>query len=546
MSSARELTAVLHQAVAAIRQQVAAEPEVAIILGTGLGQLADSIEVETELPYAELPGFPLSTVESHAGRLLFGRAGGRSVVAMQGRLHRYEGYDLQRVTFPVRVLRLLGARTLFVTSACGGMHPLWEPGDLVLLDDHINLMGENPLVGPNLDELGPRFPDMSEPYDRALQRLALEAALELGITLPRGVYVAVPGPNLETRAEYRMLRMLGADVVGMCTVPEVIVARHAGMQVLGVSIVTDACLPDALQPADITTIVRTAAEAEPRLAGLLARVAGTHALPRGHNRQRRMKYPEYPPNDTALEEEMLARWQREDLFRQTMERRATDPEPFVFYEGPPTANGRPGLHHVISRTIKDMVCRHRTMRGRHVTRIAGWDTHGLPVEIEAEKKLGISGKPEIEARGHRPVQRGVPRIGVHLQGGVGGALRAHRLLAGLLAPVRDLPPRVHRVGVVGAQAARRARGSSTGGTRACPTAPAAAPRCRPTRWPRATRTWRIPPSTSCRGRGRGRIRPRGPGVPGVDDDALDRARPTSRWPSTPGSTTSRWSTTGGG
>jgi len=272
MSSGDTLRQALHQAVAAIRSRVAAEPEVAIILGTGLGQLAQSIEVEAQLPYADLPGFPLSTVESHEGRLLFGRSGGRAVVAMQGRFHRYEGYDLQRVTFPVRVLRLLGAHTLFVTSACGGMHPLWRPGDLVLLDDHINLLGDNPLVGPNLDELGPRFPDMSEPYDRELQGLAEQAALELGITLRRGVYVAVTGPNLETRAVYRMLRTLGADVVGMSTVPEVIVARHAGMRALGVSIITDSCLPDALEPADITTILHTARAAEPRLAALLARV----------------------------------------------------------------------------------------------------------------------------------------------------------------------------------------------------------------------------------------------------------------------------------
>jgi len=272
LSSAQEMSTALHEAVAAIRKAVAAEPEVAIILGTGLGRLAESIEVQAELPYAGLPGFPLSTVESHEGRLLFGRSGGRAVVAMQGRFHRYEGYDLQRVTFPVRVLRLLGAETLFVTSACGGMHPLWQPGDLVLLDDHINLLGDNPLVGPNLDELGPRFPDMSEPYDRGLQRLAEQAALELGTVLRRGVYVAVPGPNLETRAEYRMLRTLGADVVGMSTVPEVIVARHAGMKVLGVSIITDSCLPDALEPADIATIVETARTSEPRLAALLTRV----------------------------------------------------------------------------------------------------------------------------------------------------------------------------------------------------------------------------------------------------------------------------------
>ncbi|NJD09238.1 MAG: purine-nucleoside phosphorylase [Gemmatimonadetes bacterium] len=258
---------------AAIRAAVGpVRPEIAVILGTGRGRLAESSAVRRSLPYAEIPGFPLSTVETHEGRLLFGTLGGREVVAMQGRFHRYEGYDLRRVAFPVRVMRLLGADTLLVTAACGGMNPLWQPGDLVLLDDHINLLGDNPLVGPNLDELGPRFPDMSEPYDRALQQLAQQSALELGIPLRRGVHVAVAGPNLETRAEYRMLRALGADTVGMSTVPEVIVARHAGMRVLGVVIITDACLPDALEPADINTIIRTARTAEPRLAALLTRV----------------------------------------------------------------------------------------------------------------------------------------------------------------------------------------------------------------------------------------------------------------------------------
>jgi purine-nucleoside phosphorylase len=272
VTDAQRAREALQEAVAAIRAAMPAEPEVAIILGTGLGKLAESITVEAQLPYAAIPGFPLSTVETHDGRLLFGRIAGRAVIAMQGRFHRYEGYDLQRVTFPVRVLRLLGAGTLVVTNACGGMNPLWQPGDLVLLDDHINLLGDNPLVGPNLDELGPRFPDMSEPYDRGLQRLAEQCALELGIPLRRGVFVAVSGPNLETRAEYRMLRALGADVVGMSTVPEVIVARHAGMRVLGFSIITDSCLPDALEPADIATIIRTARSAEPRLAALLTLV----------------------------------------------------------------------------------------------------------------------------------------------------------------------------------------------------------------------------------------------------------------------------------
>jgi purine-nucleoside phosphorylase len=253
-----------------VRGKSALVPEIGIILGTGLGGLAREIAVEAEVPYAEVQGFPLSTVETHAGRLLLGRLGGRPVVAMQGRFHRYEGYDLQQVTFPVRVLHALGARTLIVSNACGGMNPLWGPGDLVLLSDHINLLGDNPLVGPNDERLGPRFPDMSAPYDPELRALARKAALELGIMLREGVYVAVPGPNLETRAEYRMLRALGADVVGMSTVPEVIVAGHQGMRTIGLSIITDQCLPDALEPADIGRIIATAGRAEPQLTRLIA------------------------------------------------------------------------------------------------------------------------------------------------------------------------------------------------------------------------------------------------------------------------------------
>jgi purine-nucleoside phosphorylase len=231
--------------------------------------LGEEIEVESVIPYAEIPHFSPSTVESHPGRLLLGRLGGKPVVAMQGRLHRYEGYTLQEVTFPVRVLRALGVEVLVVSNACGGMNPLWSPGDLMLIADHINLLGENPLAGPNHDELGPRFPDMSAAYDPELQRLAAEVALDAGIPLRHGVYVAVTGPNLETRAEYRMLRAIGADVVGMSTVPEVIVAVHAGMRVLGISIITDACLPDALEPASLPQILAVAAGAEPQLSTIV-------------------------------------------------------------------------------------------------------------------------------------------------------------------------------------------------------------------------------------------------------------------------------------
>ncbi len=263
-------------AAAAVRARAATVPSVGLVLGTGLGGLAEEIDREAEVPYEAIPGFPLSTVESHAGRLLLGTLGGRPVVAMQGRFHRYEGYSLAQVTFPVRVLHALGARTLVVSNACGGMHPLWAPGDLVLLADHINLLGDSPLLGPNDERLGPRFPDMSEPYDAELRATARACALELGLTLREGVYVAVPGPSLETPAEYRMLRALGADVVGMSTVPEVIVARHQDMRVLGVSIITDQCLPDALEPADISRIIAVAQRAEPSLTRLVTRVVERH------------------------------------------------------------------------------------------------------------------------------------------------------------------------------------------------------------------------------------------------------------------------------
>lgn len=259
----------IEEAAAVVRERFRDVPEVAVILGTGLGRLGAEIEGCRTIEYADIPYFPLSTVESHAGRLLCGQLAGKTVIAMQGRFHRYEGYSLAQVTFPVRVLRALGARTLVVSNACGGMHPLWEPGDLMLIADHINLLGDNPLIGPNDDRLGPRFPDMSDPYDRELRALAREVAVEHRLTLREGVYVAVTGPNLETRAEYRFLRAIGADVVGMSTVPEVIVAVHGGMRVLGISIITDRCLPDALEPATVEQIIAVANRAEPRLAQLV-------------------------------------------------------------------------------------------------------------------------------------------------------------------------------------------------------------------------------------------------------------------------------------
>jgi purine-nucleoside phosphorylase len=262
----------VERAAEVVRTRFARRPDVAIVLGTGLGGLAGAIEVDVAIEYADLPGFPLSTVESHAGRLLCGTLSGKTVVAMQGRFHRYEGYSLAQVTFPVRVLRALGAGTLVVSNACGGMHPLWAAGDLMLIADHINLLGDNPLIGPNDDRLGPRFPDMSAPYDAGLRLVARTVATEQGITLREGVYVAVSGPNLETRSEYRFLRGIGADVVGMSTVPEVIVAIHGGMRVLGLSIITDLCLPDALEPASVEKIIAVASRAEPNLTALVSGV----------------------------------------------------------------------------------------------------------------------------------------------------------------------------------------------------------------------------------------------------------------------------------
>ena len=256
-------------AASVVRSRFARRADVAIVLGTGLGGLAREIAVEAEIAYGDIPGFPLSTVESHAGRLLCGTLGKKTVVAMQGRFHRYEGYTLQQVTFPVRVLQALGAQVLVVSNACGGMHPLWAPGDVMLIADHLNLLGDNPLIGPNDDRLGARFPDMSAPYDEPLRALARAVALREHIVLREGVYAAVPGPTMETRAEYRMVRALGGDVVGMSTVPEVIVAVHGGMRVLGLSIITDQCLPDSLEPVTLARIVETAGRAEPKLTSLV-------------------------------------------------------------------------------------------------------------------------------------------------------------------------------------------------------------------------------------------------------------------------------------
>lgn len=257
-------------AVEEIRRITQHKPRAGIILGTGLGQLSREIDVVAAIEYDDIPHFPVSTVESHHGRLMFGTLRGVDVVVMQGRFHVYEGYTVQRVTFPVRVMATLGIDTLFISTACGGMNPAYRRGDLMLITDHINLQGVNPLVGPNVDAWGPRFPDMSAPYDPALQKLAEETALELRIKLHQGVYVAVVGPNLETRAEYRFLRYIGADVVGMSTVPEVIVARHMNLKVLGIAVVTDECFPDALEPVTLEHVLEAAGIAEPKLTALMS------------------------------------------------------------------------------------------------------------------------------------------------------------------------------------------------------------------------------------------------------------------------------------
>ena len=248
------------------------KPQIGIILGTGLGGLVKEIDIQQEINYQEIPNFPVSTVESHAGKLIFGKLAGKIVLAMQGRFHYYEGYSMQQIGFPVRVMYELGIRTLIISNACGGMNPQFSRGDLMLIDDHINLIGDNPLIGPNLDEYGPRFPDMSEPYSKRMIESAEQTALENKIILRKGVYLAVSGPNLETRAEYRFLRATGADVVGMSTIPEDIVAVHMGMEVLAISVITDECFPDALKPVSVEEIVAVANKAEPKLTLLMKEI----------------------------------------------------------------------------------------------------------------------------------------------------------------------------------------------------------------------------------------------------------------------------------
>jgi purine-nucleoside phosphorylase len=273
----QELTQQIAQAVEVIRSQWTGKPRAGIILGTGLGSIAGQIQTEAKIDYSSIPHFPRSTTIGHTGQLVCGLLSGLPVVAMEGRFHAYEGYSHRQITFPVRVMKALGAELLIVSNACGGLNPQFCLGDIMVIEDHINLMLGNPLIGVNDDSLGPRFPDMSRPYNPALIDLALEIARRENFAAHKGVYAGVTGPNLETRAEYRFLRTIGTDAVGMSTVPEVLVAVHGGMRVLGLSVITDMCLPDALKPASIHEILKIAASAEPKLRSIVLGIIANEA-----------------------------------------------------------------------------------------------------------------------------------------------------------------------------------------------------------------------------------------------------------------------------
>lgn len=266
----------LHETVEYIKRKTNNfEPEIGIILGTGLGGLVSEIEIEYSLMYANIPNFPISTLEFHSGKLIFGTLRGKKIVAMQGRLHYYEGYSMQQITFPVRTMKFLGIKQLFVSNAAGSLNPEFKKGDLMVICDHINLQPESPLRGRNDEDMGPRFPDMSQPYNRQLISRALNIAAEHNITCHKGVYIAVTGPNLETRAEYRYLRIIGGDAVGMSTVPEVIVANHMSIPVFAISVLTDEGFPEELQPVSLDEILETAREAEPKMTKILSQLIAT-------------------------------------------------------------------------------------------------------------------------------------------------------------------------------------------------------------------------------------------------------------------------------
>lgn len=260
----------IEETVTAIRRKIGDfTPEFGIILGTGLGKLVDEIEVLHQLMYSNIPNFPISTVEFHSGKLIFGQLNGRNVVAMQGRLHFYEGYTMQAITFPVRVMKALGIEKLFVSNASGSLNPNIQKGDIGIIDDHINLLPDNPLRGANDDDYGPRFPDMSQPYSRKMLQQGLAIAEKIAVKAHKVVYVAAPVPNLETRAEYRYMRIIGGDIVGMSTVPEVLVANHMGLPVFAISIITDEGYHEDLRPVSLDDIVAIAIEAEPKLTAIL-------------------------------------------------------------------------------------------------------------------------------------------------------------------------------------------------------------------------------------------------------------------------------------
>lgn len=255
-----------------LREKGVTNPQIGIVLGTGLGGLVGEIDAEVEIPYSDIPNFPIATVEFHSGKLIYGKLGGKQVLALNGRFHYYEGYDMKEITFPVRVLKELGVSQLLLSNAAGAMNDSYQKGDLMVIDDHINLQPDNPLRGRNIDELGPRFPDMSRPYDKEINQKLLSLAEEEGVRMHEGVYASVMGPNLETRAEYRFLKIIGADAVGMSTVPEVIVANHAGLPCAAVSVLTDECDPDNLEPVNIEEIIAVAGKAEVGLTKLFARL----------------------------------------------------------------------------------------------------------------------------------------------------------------------------------------------------------------------------------------------------------------------------------
>jgi len=270
--AARSYQSLVEESVRFLQGSIPQFPTIAIVSGTGLDALSKGVEIEQEISFSDIPNFPVSTVKSHEGSLVFGKIAGKSVVLLRGRVHLYEGYDAKTVTLSTRVLALCGIKTLILSNASGAMNPQYRSGDIMLISDHINMMGSNPLEGANVDAWGPRFPDMSDPYNTQLRQVARKTANDLSIPLHEGVYVSVVGPNLETKAEYTMLRLMGADVVGMSTVPEVLAARHMGVKILAFSVVTDECFPDTLQPISLEDVLRAAKKASPKLITLLKHI----------------------------------------------------------------------------------------------------------------------------------------------------------------------------------------------------------------------------------------------------------------------------------